>query len=136
MKHSLLLLSILGGLQALTASAQNLAPLRSALTFHASFEQGLKADFSKGDPESYIRKGKELVPAPLNEDVKIAPGEGKFGAALWFPNKGVTRPQYKGEGAIGYNDQSWSRTVSTWLRLDPDKDLEPGYCDPVQIVGD
>ena len=27
-------------------------------------------------------------------------------------------------------------TVSVWLRVDPDKDLEPGYCDPVQIVGD
>jgi len=26
--------------------------------------------------------------------------------------------------------------VAVWLRLDPDKDLEPGYCDPVQIVGD
>jgi hypothetical protein len=23
-----------------------------------------------------------------------------------------------------------------WLKLDPDKDLEPGYCDPLQIVGD
>jgi hypothetical protein len=37
---------------------------------------------------------------------------------------------------LGYNDQSWNATVSVWLRLDPDKDLEPGYCDPVQIVGD
>ena len=24
--------------------------------------------------------------------------------------------------------------MSFWLRLDPDKDLEPGYCDPLQFV--
>ena len=35
---------------------------------------------------------------------------------------------------LNYNDRNWSATVSVWLRLDPDKDLEPGYCDPVQIV--
>ena len=37
---------------------------------------------------------------------------------------------------MNYNDKNWSTTVSVWLRLDPDKDLEPGYCDPMQIVGD
>ncbi len=136
MKHSLLILCLLGGLQTLTVSAQDHVTLSSSLTFHASFEQGLRADFSQGDPASYIKKGKELVPAPLNEEVQIAVGEGKFGSALWFPKKGVTRPQYKGEGMLDYNGKSWSRTVSVWLRLDPDKDLEPGYCDPVQIVGD
>ncbi|MFO1064218.1 MAG: LamG-like jellyroll fold domain-containing protein [Pirellulales bacterium] len=37
---------------------------------------------------------------------------------------------------LGYNREDWNATVSVWLKLDPDKDLEPGYCDPVQIVGD
>ena len=37
---------------------------------------------------------------------------------------------------LGYNETGWSTTVSVWLRLNPDEDLEPGYCDPVQIVGD
>ncbi len=120
----------------LTTFAQDLSALRSALTFHASFDQDLHADFSKGDKLSYVKKGKELVAAVPNEEAKIAPGEGKFGNALWFPKKGLTRPQYKDAGVLGYNDQSWSTTVSVWLRLDPDKDLEPGYCDPVQIVGD
>ena len=36
---------------------------------------------------------------------------------------------------LGYNARSWSATVSVWLRLNPDQDLEPGYCDPIQIVG-
>ena len=30
--------------------------------------------------------------------------------------------------------KDWSGTVSFWLRLDPDKDLEPGYADPIQIT--
>ena len=37
---------------------------------------------------------------------------------------------------LDYDDKNWNASVSVWLRLDPDKDLEPGYCDPVQIVGD
>lgn len=120
----------------LTTFAQDLSALRSALTFHASFDQDLHADFSRGDKLSYVKKGKELVAAVPNEEAKIAHGEGKFGNSLWFPKKGLTRPQYKDAGVLGYNGQSWSSTVSVWLRLDPDKDLEPGYCDPVQIVGD
>ena len=48
----------------------------------------------------------------------------------------VESPAFKDGGVLGYNDKNWSTTVSVWLRLDPDKDLEPGYCDPVQIVGD
>jgi hypothetical protein len=71
-----------------------------------------------------------------NEEVKIAAGAGKFGGALHFPKKGATRPQYGNANVLNYNDKSWSATVSAWLRLTPDEDLEPGYCDPIQIVGD
>ena len=39
-------------------------------------------------------------------------------------------------GELVNDDKSWNATVSVWLRLNPDEDLEPGYCDPVQIVGD
>jgi len=136
MKPSTRLLTLTVALLPLMASSQDLAGLRSALTMHVSFDKDLNADFSKGDKVSYVKKGKELVAATVNEEVKIAEGEGKFGAALWFPKKGVTRPQFKGAGVVDYNNQSWSTTVAVWLRLDPDKDLEPGYCDPVQIVGD
>ena len=55
---------------------------------------------------------------------------------MHFTKKGNYRPQFSGKDVLGYNDKSWSTTVSCWLRLDPDKDLEPGYCDPVQIIGD
>jgi hypothetical protein len=124
------------GLLPLATFSQDLSPLRSALTFHAPFESGLDAEFSLGGKAAYVKKGKDTVPATVNDDVKIAQGEGKFGHALWFPKKGVTRPLYKGEQVLNYNDKSWSTSVSVWLRLDPDKDLQPGYCDPVQIVGE
>ena len=68
--------------------------------------------------------------------MKLAADAGRFGGALHFPKKGTTRPSFKDGGVLGYNAKSWSCTVSVWLRLDPDKDLEPGYCDPVQIIGD
>lgn len=109
--------------------------LRSALTFHASFDQGLNADFSKGAKTALVKQGAGLVPCVPNDDVKLA-AEGKFGGCLHFPRKGATRPQFSGADVLGYNPQSWSTTVSVWLRLTPDEDLEPGYCDPVQITGD
>ena len=110
--------------------------LRSALVFHASFDSGLNADFSKGDKTAWNRKGKELVPCVPYGDVKLDPTGGKFGGCIHFPKKGATRPQYSGVNMLGYNDKSWNTTVSIWLRLTPDEDLEPGYCDPVQITGD
>ena len=68
--------------------------------------------------------------------MKFAADAGRFGGALHFPKKRTTRPSFKDDRVLGYNAKSWSATVSVWLRLDPDRDLEPGYCDPVQIVGD
>lgn len=118
------------------ARAQNPDALRQALTFHASFDTGFDADFSKGAKTCVTRRGKELVPVTAGGEVRITPNAGRFGGALHFLKKGATRPQFAGGGILGYNDKSWSVSVSVWLRLTPDEDLEPGYCDPVQIVGD
>jgi hypothetical protein len=109
--------------------------LSRALTLHASFDKGLDADFSRGDKKCYVQKGQTLDPASPNEEVQLAADAGRFGGALHFPKKGTYRPSFKDGGVLGYNAKSWSATVSVWLRLDPDRDLEPGYCDPVQIIG-
>jgi hypothetical protein len=77
-----------------------------------------------------------LVPAKASDEVQLAADAGRFGGALHFPRKGTTRPSFKDDRVLNYNARSWSCTVSVWLRLDPDRDLEPGYCDPVQIIGD
>lgn len=118
------------------ADAESRQSLSNSLTLHASFDQGMDADFSRGDRTCYVQQGPTLVPAKPGEQVKLAPDAGKFGGALHFPKKGNIRPSFKDGGVLGYNDKSWSTSVSVWLRLTPDQDLEPGYCDPVQIVGD
>ena len=33
-----------------------------------------------------------------------------------------------------YAKTNWSGSVSCWLKLNPEQDLEPGYCDPIQIT--
>ena len=118
------------------AETESKSRLARALTLHASFDQGLDADFARGDKACYIVEGKDLVPAKPNDDVRLTADAGRFGQGLHFTKKNNLRPAYKDGGVLGYNDKSWSTTVSTWLRLNPDQDLEPGYCDPVQIVGD
>ncbi|APZ93728.1 family 16 glycoside hydrolase [Fuerstiella marisgermanici] len=120
----------------LAAVKQPSTDMASALTLHASFDKTLDADFSKGDRTSYVQSGKQLLHAETNDDAKVVADAGKFGGALHFPRKSGYRPAFTDSGVLGYNDKNWNATVSVWLRLNPDKDLEPGYCDPVQIVGD
>jgi len=108
------------------------ARLAAALTLHASFDIGLDADFAVGDPVCH-GLGADRPPAA---DVRIVPDAGRFGGAVEFVRKNPLRPAYRDAGSLGYDPCGWSATVSVWLRLDPDRDLEPGYCDPVQIVGD
>ncbi len=121
--------------QAYTAEPVSPA-LAEALTLHASFDDGLDADFSRGDRTCYVKQGKDLLRATPTDDVVLSPEAGRFGGALHFTMKNNFRPAFLNAGVLGYNGKSWSTTVSVWLRLNPDRDLEPGYCDPVQIVGD
>lgn len=122
--------------QIVAADAQKTTGLSAALTLHASFDHGLDADFSRGDRTCYVQVNKELHHAETNNDVTLAPAAGRFGGSLHFPAKSGYRPAYRNSGVLQYNQEDWSSTVSVWLRLNPDRDLEPGYCDPVQIIGD
>jgi hypothetical protein len=118
------------------ADADTKAKLKRGLTFHASFDGSMNAEFARGDKTCYYMQGKELSPALPNEDIRLVSDAGRFGGALHFTKKNNYRPAFKDAGAIAYNDKNWNASVSTWLRLTPDEDLEPGDCDPVQIVGD
>lgn len=122
--------------QILDSASNAPADLAAALTLHASFDETLDADFARGDRTCYVRKGKELHHAKPNSNARLSPESGRFGGSLHFPAKSGYRPAFRDAGMLGYNDTDWNATVSVWLQLDPDRDLEPGYCDPVQIVGD
>ena len=98
--------------------------------------RGLTPTFPGETASATSSRGRTLAAAAPTDEVKLAPKAGRFGGGLHFTKKNNFRPAYRDAGALGYNDRNWSRSVSVWLKLDPDKDLEPGYCDPVQIVGD
>jgi peptidoglycan/xylan/chitin deacetylase (PgdA/CDA1 family) len=112
--------------------------LKEALTFHASFDHGYIADFSKGNGAIYTDPARDDIAdsekGMNSPDVALADGKGRFGGALEFKKRGKAALYFKSEDNISYNRDSWSGTVSLWLQLDPEKDLEPGYCDPIQIT--
>jgi len=122
----------------LARAAEPVATLRPALLLHASFDKGLDADFAMGDAKLYSAPtGNRKTAQPGLPDgglVVLAKGEGRHGDALRFTKKMKPTVFFRGEKNLGYNTNNWSGAASFWLRLDPDKDLEPGYSDPLQFV--
>jgi len=116
------------------------AALRKALTFHASFDKGLDADFALGDRRIYTatsyRNRQDAKPGLEHPDAGIVEGKGRFGAALQFRKKNVKAIYYQAEKNVAWRSQDWSGTISFWLNLDPDQDLEPGFCDPIQVTAE
>ena len=104
--------------------------------FLASFDGTPNAQVARGDGR--LRMATTTDRQTLLEDwtgrhLSVAAGEGRYGDALRFTAKAKEVPFYQGIES-GYSPQNWSGTVSMWLKLDPNKDLEPGYCDPLQIT--
>lgn len=114
------------------------SPLKEALTFYASFDTGVNADFALGDARLYTipnRKAKDSAQVGLHKpDISRQKGKGKFGHGLVFAKRSPGYIYYPSAKNIAYNQEDWSGAVSFWLRLDPATDLEPGYCDPIQIT--
>ena len=112
--------------------------LADALTFHASFDNGLDADRAAADPALYTAlsydEQDQAEPGLGNPAVMLAEGAGRFGHALRFTERNQHAIFYRADGNIGYSPEGWSGTVSFWLSLDPATDLEPGFCDPIQIT--
>ena len=118
--------------------AAHAATLKDSLLLHASFDKGLDADSAAGDPKLYTAASgnrSQAKPGLPEGSVVIHSKEaGRFGQGLRFTKKMRPVVFFQGEKNLGYNTNSWSGSCSFWLRLDPDKDLEPGYCDPLQFV--
>ena len=113
--------------------------LKSALLFHASFDRDANADFAAGDARVYSAVGGKRAEAkpglPEGDLVQLDKNAGRFGGALHFTQKMKPQVFFRGAKNLGYRAKDWSGSCSLWMRIDPDKDLEPGYCDPLQFVG-
>ncbi len=110
--------------------------LVDALHFHATFDGTGDAKVASGDGRIYTADSlerKRLEPGISRSDVTIAKGAGKYGDCLRFADKAKQVILFSGE-VMPYQAKDWSGTVSMWMRLNPDADLKPGYCDPLQIT--
>lgn len=115
-----------------------LEKLQNALTFCATFDKGFDADFSLGESQLYTAPSYDSLekerPGMHIPAVHLANGLGLFGSALQFDKKTEPVLFYKASKNIAYASQNWNGAISLWLRLNPEADLEPGYCDPIQIT--
>ncbi|HUF63368.1 MAG TPA: LamG-like jellyroll fold domain-containing protein [Verrucomicrobiales bacterium] len=113
--------------------------LRVSLTFHAGFDGDTDAAVARGDARLFTAAAaatvKESRPGlHTGEKTRLAKGAGKYGDALEFTAREAPFLFYRAEKNVVYRKEDWSGTASFWLRLDPEEDLEPGYCDPIQIT--
>lgn len=111
--------------------------LRKSLTFHAAFDGAVDAGFAAGDKRLYTASTfarADAKPGNLRGDVQIVKGEGRYGDALRFGKPAKEVLFYQADKNMGYREQDWSGTISLWLRLTPEQDLQPGYADPIQIT--
>lgn len=99
-----------------------------ALTFRASFDKGVDADFAKGDRSIYFAPSyKDLSGAVKGlGDAPVVLENG----ALRFKSKHTTALFFHAED----NVPRTTGTISFQLRLDPALDLAPDYVDPIQFT--
>lgn len=112
--------------------------LSEDLTLAATFDRGTSADFARGDAKLFTAAAYDELKtqrAGLHHPAaKISEGKGVHGDALSFPSKAKPVAYYQAAGNVNYQTDDWSGTISLWLSLDPDKELAPGYTDPIQIT--
>jgi hypothetical protein len=109
--------------------------LRRSLSFHASFDKGIEADVARGDRKIYnasdYKSQSSAQAGPGEVDVAIEKGAGiEASNALRFRTKNTRALFFRGDRHVALS----GGTISFWLRLDPDKDLAPGFCDPMQVT--
>ncbi len=136
---SLLITIGLGCIFPAVDTTAGVATLKRALTFHASFDHGLDADLAVGDPRLYsapamVKHDGAIPGLPKDGFVTLEKGGGKFGDGLRFHRNSPGMIFFEAFRNLPYTTNDWNGTVSFWLSLSPDEDLEPGYTDPLQIT--
>lgn len=108
--------------------------MASQLLFYSSFDHGSSADLATGDAGLYTGKSygqpEDGMPGIQIPEVDILASGGRYGGALYFGRKTKEVLYFHAKNNI----IDRTGTISFWLSLDPEKDLEPGFCDPVQIT--
>lgn len=135
---AVLLLAACGSQPPPEETVDALAPLKESLTFHAPFDDGMDAAHALGDRRIYSAPSYQELdqrsPGHWGEDVEIAYDAGKYGNALKFNVKNTKALFYTAEKNVAFSETGWTGTISFWLSLDPAVDLEPGFCDPIQVT--
>src|SRR5882762_8884864 len=120
------------------AAAAYAADWKKDVVFRATFDGSLDARIAPGDPKLYsaasYKDQASAQPGLDGTDVRHAKGEGRSGDALRFTKKNTKAVFYKAQGNVPFDPKNWSGAISFWLQLDPETDLEPGFCDPIQIT--
>lgn len=110
--------------------------LQKNLIFLAPFDDSLDAVIGqdKAIQTADNLERRVITAGNSRDDVSLAPKAGRYGGALRFATSESPKVTlFRGVNA-GYAPANWSGTVSFWLKLTPDQDLKPGYCDPIQIT--
>ena len=118
----------------------SVAAAENGLVFKASFDRSLDAEVGGGDRKLYWAPKMEVpvktlaAGLPTSAVVTHEKEGGVRGGYLKFQKKAPEMVFFQAKGNMPYAKTNWSGTVSFWLRLTPDEDLEPGFTDPIQIT--
>ena len=109
------------------------------LTFHATFNGATDAIQSRGDKRLYLAPSyKEQDAAkPFVPDAAIehrATGGMANSGCLRFTRKNTRALFYRAQDNVAFDPKNWSGTITFWLNVDPETELEPGFCDPIQVT--
>ncbi len=102
------------------------ADLKDSLLFRANFNA---PDSRLRSAASYKEQSAATPGLPAGGEVVYEKG------ALRFVKKNTKAVFFPAQGALAFDSKSWTGTISFWLSLDPETELEPGYCDPIQVTG-
>ena len=118
--------------------AVHAADLRSALTLRATFDGSADAAAARGDKRIYsaasYKEQASAQPGILRAHIRHEKTGGRSGGALRFTAKNTNALFYQAAKNVAFDPKNWSGTISFWLNLSPDQDLEPGFCDPIQVT--
>lgn len=119
-----------------TATNDQRTALAKKVLFHVPFDEHADADRFVIDGRAHTSSDlsrSNVTPGLQIPMVEIEKGAGKFRDAIRFSAKTDPVLVYLGSES-GYREKNWNGAFAFWMRSNPDRDLEPGYCDPIQIT--